>query len=75
MHWLNSYIYGFRVGRKTPRYRSEPASSGFALAVCMLIREAKAQTKCFLIIHVCSFAARICNWYDCLSMGLITIVS
>ena len=51
MHWLNSYIYGFRVGRKTPRYRSEPASSGFALAArsegsdemlfnntCMLLR-------------------------------------
>ena len=29
----------------------------------------------FFIIPVCSFAARICNWYDCISMGLITIVS
>ena len=32
---INSYIYGFMVGSKTPRYRSKPASSGFAFAVCM----------------------------------------
>ena len=42
---------------------------------CVFVNaEAKAQTKCFLIIPVCSFAARLCNWYDCISMGLITIV-
>ena len=44
------------------------------LCVCKCEKR-RLRRNAFLMTPVCSFVARICNWYDCISMGLITIVS
>ena len=35
----------------------------------LLLCVCKCEKRRLLIIPVCSFAARICNWYDCISMS------